>query len=247
MFLSLKTLYRKRTVIWPFTTQLYGLYQKQEIRKGCQENFIDKAFIPLYNSFCCLGVIIMKWSLLELNKYKEEPLVFSETLHLKEELLQRDDTLLDVSPIKVEGLLAVNKSEYLLHYTIQVTVTVPSSRSLEPVALPMQITVDEVFMTKEQMDTRDERFAAEEIILLDKPTIDLDESVEDNILLSIPIQVLTEEEQNSQEMPSGNDWEVISEEAYLESKQKAAEQTVDPRLAKLSELLSDNAEEEDNS
>ena len=91
----------------------------------------------------------MKWSLLELNKYKEEPLVFSETLHLKEELLQRDDTLLDVSPIKVEGLLAVNKSEYLLHYTIQVTVTVPSSRSLEPVALPMQITVDEVFMTKE--------------------------------------------------------------------------------------------------
>lgn len=192
-------------------------------------------------------MIIIKWSLLELNKYKEEPLVFSETLHLKEELLQRDDTLLDVSPIKVEGLLAVNKSEYLLHYTIQVTVTVPSSRSLEPVALPMQITVDEVFMTKEQMDTRDERFAAEEIILLDKPTIDLDESVEDNILLSIPIQVLTEEEQNSQEMPSGNDWEVISEEAYLESKQKAAEQTVDPRLAKLSELLSDNAEEEDNS
>lgn len=155
----------------------------------------------------------MKWSLLELNRYKEEPLVFSETLHLKEELLQRDDTLLDVSPIKVEGLLAVNKSEYLLHYTIQVTVTVPSSRSLESVALPMQITVDEVFMTKEQMDTRDERFAAEEIILLDKPTIDLDESVEDNILLSIPIQVLTEEEQNSQEMPSGNDWEVISEEA----------------------------------
>ena len=29
MFLSLKTLYRKRTVIWPFTfTQLYGLYHK---------------------------------------------------------------------------------------------------------------------------------------------------------------------------------------------------------------------------
>ena len=84
----------------------------------------------------------------------------------------------------------------------------------------MQITVDEVFMTKEQMDTRDERFAAEEIILLDKPTIDLDESVEDNILLSIPIQVLTEEEQNSQEMPSGNDWEVISEEAYLKVSRK---------------------------
>ena len=31
MFLSLKTLYRKRTVIWPFTfTQLYGLYQNYD-------------------------------------------------------------------------------------------------------------------------------------------------------------------------------------------------------------------------
>ena len=30
MFLSLKTLYRKRTVIWPFTfTQLYGLYRQK--------------------------------------------------------------------------------------------------------------------------------------------------------------------------------------------------------------------------
>ena len=32
--------------------------------------------------------------------------------------------------------------------------------------------------------------------------------------------MLTEEEQNSQEMPSGNDWEVISEEAYLEISRK---------------------------
>ena len=33
MFLSLKTLYRKRTVIWPFTTQLYGLYHKSHKRQ----------------------------------------------------------------------------------------------------------------------------------------------------------------------------------------------------------------------
>ena len=34
-----------------YFTQLYGLYQKQEIRKGCQENFIDKAFIPCIIAF----------------------------------------------------------------------------------------------------------------------------------------------------------------------------------------------------
>ena len=35
MFLSLKTLYRKRTVIWPFTTQLYGLYLFGQDNFGC--------------------------------------------------------------------------------------------------------------------------------------------------------------------------------------------------------------------
>lgn len=187
----------------------------------------------------------MKWSLLELNKYKEEPLMFSETLNLKETILKRDNTLLDVSPIEVNGLLSVNKSEYLLHYTIRVIVTVPSSRSLEPVELPMKIEVDEVFMTEEQLQYKDERLTEEEIILLEKPTIDLDESVEDNILLSIPIQVLTEEEQNSQEMPKGDDWEVVSEETYLANKQKEMEQTTDPRLAKLSELFSETTEDDD--
>ncbi|MEN2299972.1 DUF177 domain-containing protein, partial [Enterococcus faecalis] len=88
---------------------------------------------------------------------------------------------------------------------------------------------------------------ADEIIILDKPTLHLEETVEDNIILSITVQGLTEEEQNSQEMPRGNDREVISEAANLESKQKPAVQTVDPRLAILSELLRDKPEEEENS
>jgi uncharacterized protein len=187
----------------------------------------------------------MKWSLLELNKYKEAPLVFSETLDLKLSLQKRDTTLLDVSPIQVEGLLSVNKTEYLLHYTMQVVVTVPSSRSLEPVELPLKMTVDEVFMTEEQLRSKDERLPEEEIILLEKPTIDLDESVADNILLSIPLQVLTEAEQNGQAMPKGDDWEVVSEETYLQQKQAQAEQTTDPRLAKLSELFKENTEDDD--
>lgn len=188
----------------------------------------------------------MKWSLLELNKYKDDPCVFSEILDLKASLMQRDELILDVGPVSVEGILTVGKDEYLVHYMIDVVVTVPSSRSLTPVPLPLRIEVDEVFMTLEQYQRKDERLADEEVIILEKPTINLTESVEDNILLAIPLQVLTEEELLSDELPKGNDWEVLSEESYLKKKQKEAQQTMDPRLAKLSELFNESTNETDS-
>lgn len=189
----------------------------------------------------------MKWSLLELNKYRDEPCEFSETLDLKASLMKRDNLILDVSPVKATGILTVGKEEYLLHYKIDVIVTVPSSRSLTPVPLALALNVDEVFMTPEQYQLRDERLADEEIILLEKAMIDLDESIEDNILLAIPIQVLSEEEQTSQDMPKGNDWEVLSEEDYARKSQEEAQQITDPRLAKLSELFSETTDEDGKS
>ena len=82
----------------------------------------------------------------------------------------------------------------------------------------------------------------EEILVLDNDTIDLTNSIEDNILLAIPLQVFTEEELKSSDMPKGNDWEVISEEAYLQKKEESAE-TIDPRLAKLSELFNESEDD----
>jgi uncharacterized protein len=187
----------------------------------------------------------MKWSLLELNKYKDKPCEFSEILDLKASLMRRDDQILDVSPAKVDGLLTVGNDEYLIHYRIDVIVTVPSSRSLTPVPLPIKIDVSEVFMTTEQYQNRKEQVPEEEIIILEKPTIDLNESVEDNILLAIPLQVLTDEEQHSHEMPKGDDWEVLSEEDYAKKKQAEAQQITDPRLAKLSELFNETSEDDD--
>lgn len=204
--------------------------------KRCQENFIDKAFQPLYNFLCCLGGIKMKWSLLELKKYQETPLVFDETLLLKEDLIKRDKQILELSPVRVKGFVAAGKKEYLLHYQATATITVPSSRSLAPVELPVHFSVDETFMTPEQFQQRDDEIPAEEIFVLEGQTIDLDESVADNLLLAIPIQVLTEEEKNTSDMPSGDDWVVLSEEEYQSQKETQAPK-VDPRLAKLSELF----------
>ncbi|MHC5269915.1 YceD family protein [Enterococcus sp. LJL98] len=186
----------------------------------------------------------MKWSLLELRKYQEEPLVFQEVLNLKEELLSREKEIIDLGPVEVQGLVTVSPREYLLHYTVKTVITLPSTRSLEPVAIPMSFTVDEVFMTTEQFQQIDDLVKAEEILILETQTLDLDESVADNILLEIPLQVLSEEEEKATHYPSGNDWAVYSEADYERMKESQAETQMDPRLAKLSNLF-EKTEEED--
>ncbi|PHL21481.1 YceD family protein [Enterococcus faecium] len=188
----------------------------------------------------------MKWSLLELRKYQETPLTFHETLDLKAALMKRDNLILDVAPVEVEGLVSVDKKGYIIHYTVQTTLTVPSTRSLEPVELPMDFSVDEVFMTEEQFQSRDEQMSADEILLIEGPLLNLAESIEDNILLAIPMRVLTKEEEAATELPKGNDWEVVSEEEYQRRKMEEAENKIDPRLAKLSELFDSKSKDDDN-
>ncbi|MFC4772387.1 YceD family protein [Enterococcus hermanniensis] len=183
----------------------------------------------------------MKWSIGELRRYKEEALNFSETIDVNETLTRRDNEVLAVAPVAVEGILSVGKNEYILHYRLKTVVTVPSARSLEPVDLPLDLSVDEVFMTREQWSSlEDER--DEEILVIDNDTIDLTDSIEDNILLAIPMQVFSEEELQSKDLPKGNDWVVVSEEEYLQKKESA--ETIDPRLAKLSELFNESEDNE---
>ncbi|HLQ41119.1 MAG TPA: YceD family protein [Tetragenococcus sp.] len=184
----------------------------------------------------------MKWSLMELRKYQDSPLYFDQTLELEAELLQRNNQILAAGPVTVSGWVNVEDNDYLLHYTLDVVLTLPSSRSLTAVDLPMHFSVDEVFMTQQQFEQRDENIAAEEVLILTTQTLDLNDSVVDNILLEIPMQILTDEEKKSGDFPSGDGWEVISEEEY--HKQKADQElTNDPRLADLSDLLDDSKED----
>lgn len=65
----------------------------------------------------------MKWSLNELQKYRNQPLVFSETVDLKKPLMNREKELMDVSPIDLEGTLIVHEKEILLHMVVSLNVT----------------------------------------------------------------------------------------------------------------------------
>ncbi|AOA01609.1 MAG: YceD family protein [Carnobacterium sp.] len=183
----------------------------------------------------------MKWSLIELQKYRNEPLLFSETVELKKSLMERDSEILDVSPIKIDGTLIVEKEEVIAHLVISLGLTMPSARSLKPVLVPMLIEANEIYVPKNVTD-----FAANEreetVIYLDKDLIDLTEAVEDTILLNLPLQVFTPEEEAEDDMPSGNGWEVVSEEEYVMRLEEQKSQSVDPRFAGLADLFSDNTD-----
>jgi len=186
----------------------------------------------------------MKWSLQEINKFKEEGIIFETTLDVKENLMSREKEILDLSPIFVKGIVHNDKQEYILHYDMEYTITLPSARSLTPVDLTMKHSIDEVFQTKEMFESSKEIDGQEEILIIEGQSISLVESVADNILLEIPLKVLTPEEEESAELPSGAFWSVWTEKDYQENAEQNNEETIDPRLAKLQEFLNKENEQE---
>lgn len=70
--------------------------------------------------------------------------------------------------------------------------------------------------------------------------IDLQTAVEDNILLNIPVTILTEDEKKNDIYPEGKGWEVVSEKSFEEGKKNQ----INPAFAKLKVLL-DNQDNDD--
>ncbi|GFH42593.1 hypothetical protein Hs30E_11440 [Lactococcus hodotermopsidis] len=154
----------------------------------------------------------MKWSLQELTK--KNTVEFDLTLDLEKELMSREPEILAVSDVLVHGRVDADKGIYMLNFTADYTLTMPSSRSLAPVDVPLQLTVSESFTTQDYFERHKTDLASEMIFILEKDLIDLAESVADNILLEIPLRVLTEAEKHSEVLPAGSSWQVLSEEDY---------------------------------
>lgn len=65
------------------------------------------------------------------------------------------------------------------------------------------------------------------IIILDKDLISLDESITDNLLLEIPLQIFAEDEE-AEELPAGKFWSVLSEEDYAKQQEEKLEEKKSP-------------------
>lgn len=184
----------------------------------------------------------MKWSMLELKKFKDVPLELAETLDLKADILARfSDFIIDITPVDVQGFLEYKNEDVYIHAQIKGTMTVPSSRSLKPVELPLDFAIDETYTTDESHLERYE--ITDSVIVLENDVLNFDEAIEEYLILQIPLQILADDEiEDDTQMPSGNGWEVITED-QLEAK-KANTTNIDPRLAKLKDLFPDQEEGE---
>ena len=143
-----------------------------------------------------------------------EGLAFAQELDLLRELQKRNPEILDLKNVTATGRVAHDTGLYVLDYQLNYTIVLASSRSMEPVELQESYPVTEVFAEDVQSDADIEALEEDLILPIEGGKIDLSESVADNILLNIPLKVLTPEEEAGQGFIEGNDWKILSEEEY---------------------------------
>ena len=188
--------------------------------------------------FVILGVKEMKWTLKEIQEHRGEPAYFTETINRETALMDRDKEILAVSDIKATGFLLYENRSVLANFQIDYTVTLPSSRSLEPVEVTFNIPIFETYV-EDEVNFEGSNDPEDVIIPIEDGWVDLVPAIEDNILLNIPTQILSEEERQSSDMPQGSNWSVVTEDDLEKQRAKEKEEQIDPRFAGLKALLQD--------
>lgn len=184
---------------------------------------------------------MLNWDVQDVRRYKDKPFEFEEKLDLTKELKSRLEDVLEATPVEIKGQLFNDNGLVISDVKVKTTLKVPSTRSLLPVEFPVDIRINEAYNVEnvEAEDLEDYNIVIP--IDDDNPTINIYESVIDNILLSIPSKILTKKEEQDNIMPSGKNWEVISEEDFKKQKE---EEHVNPEFAKLKNLFKDNSDKE---
>lgn len=178
----------------------------------------------------------MKWSLSELHRYSREPLHIDSTFDLKAPLTTRfPEAILDVTGVRAQGDVTYHNGDATMVVRVQTKLTVPSTRSLTEVELPLDFTFVENYTANPDHRAL---YDDDELVFVlenDQTMIDFDNALVENIYEQIPTKVLSAQEKAGQTFPAGKGWQVIDEQTHTEQKN----QSVDPRLAKLKQLFPD--------
>ncbi|MGT2935082.1 YceD family protein [Streptococcus castoreus] len=169
-----------------------------------------------------------------------EGISFDQACDVKKKLFERDPQILDLENVRVVGNIQYDTGLYVLTYQLSYDLTLPSSRSLEAVTISESQIIEELFIEPSDLASHQNMIDDNLVLVLRDDKIDLEESIVDNILLAIPLQVLTDEEKKaSQELPAGQDWAVLTEEQYQVLKEE--KQKENTPFASLQELFDDES------
>lgn len=181
----------------------------------------------------------MKWSIKQIQELNGLSLKFSEQVTVKSILIERDSEIIDVSDVSIDGELLYDNHSIIANFNMHVELVLPSSRTLNPTPVVLNILVNERYVEEGYMSQYAEHLKDEVINPLSETYIDLTESIVDNILLNLPIQVLSDTEQNDDEAIVGDGWILYTEDTYNKQKQKEKETFENPQFASLKTLLKD--------
>ena len=183
----------------------------------------------------------MKWSYKQLQQLGDEPLQINETFDLEKNLKARRNDILSVAPVAVKGVIGADRLGAYSQLQVKTKVTLPSTRSLNPAEIKLSFLINENYVEASRTDFSE--FSKQDLVLvLDNDLLDLEKVITDNILLQIPMQVLTAAEKDADNSAiAGQNWQVLSEE-QLSKQQEEAKPKVDPRLEKLAHFFDDPEE-----
>ncbi|MFC6315220.1 DUF177 domain-containing protein [Lapidilactobacillus achengensis] len=187
----------------------------------------------------------------QLQKYQRKAIQIDETLMPETSLKQRYPQLIGASAFQVTGTLQAEGEGWRSRLQVSGQLTVPSTRSLAPVALPLDLRIDELYLDQElavaelEEDEATPTESNEDIIIpIVNGEIDLASAIEDNLLLAIPTQIYTPAEAAGEALPTGEGWEVLSEADFAAAAAAQANQP-NPEFAKLKLLLDQQAQATD--
>ncbi|MFC0524028.1 DUF177 domain-containing protein [Pontibacillus salicampi] len=168
----------------------------------------------------------MKFTLQRLKAASDaEPLQFDEQNVDISELEQMNNDIRNILPVHVKGYAVGRGDEITITFTVTGTMTLPCARTLVDVEYPFSFEAAEVFSLSPYHQEGEE-----EIHEIPGEILDLTPYIKENVILEVPLQVFSEDENALDQAPAeGQGWQLVTEEKQDEK--------IDPRLAKLQQYF----------
>ncbi len=167
----------------------------------------------------------MKWTVQQLNALKTKGIKIDEMVDVSD-LKEMDREIRDVSLVHVMGEATFSNHSVTFLLKISGDMVLPCSRTLADVKLSFQTETSETFKFHDWIGFDGD----DDVHDIENDTLDLLPYIKQAILLEIPLQIFSEGLEG-EAPPSGNDWELLTEENKKER--------IDPRLADLAKFFDD--------
>ncbi len=169
----------------------------------------------------------MEWTRSELISMPDRNVEFDEEVEISPEAFASNTRINGVKDLHVSGKGYLDEADDRFYVTLEISgiMLVPDAVNGKEIEYPFETGSEEEYVFDENTEEDDVRIVTDEVIRL------LPAVIED-ILLEVPLQVT---ECDPEDYPSGDGWQILTEEAY----QKSREEEIDPRLAILKNYKQD--------